>query len=794
MNDVFTDLRQAVRALRRRPRFVLAAGLVLALGMGASVSVFSVVRAYLLRPLPFPDADRLVWIIAGPARNSTLPFPEGLGEADWSAAGDVFSRLVAWDLDGFTLTGEPAAEYVDGAWVSPAFFPTVGARPALGRTFTEAEAVDGAPVAVISHDLWRRRFGSDSGVLGRRIELFSTDRPREAQVVTIVGVLPADFWYVNRFTDVLLPLRGSRMPTVARLAPGVTIAQAQDRLNAVIQPQLRNVAPGWRLSLVSVHDEHVYQARPVILLLFGAATCVLLVACANAAGLLLARGAERAREIAIRTALGASGGRIVRQLLAESVILAAGGAAAGAALAVLLVPAIGPALETQLGATVPGGLARLAPDAVVLCTTALVALATGLLFGLRPALSAGRREPGLELRGSQGIAGGRSAARARGVLVAAEIAVACVLVVGTGLMVRTLGQLRRVELGFDDRDVVKAELLIPLARYPEPDDRARLMDRLETEVSLLTGVTASAAAFPYPFRPAPTRDVAAAGGSATARAAVRVTTPSYFEALRVPVRGGRAFRDGDRGGAEPVAMVSADLAGRLWPDGDAVGRLLDLDPRDASDAPARVVGITGDVRESLVDEPIPDVYLPYAQNPVRFVALLVRAPGRPGLAAALMDAARRVDVTLAPTDVVPLAQVVDRERAPRRLLARVLAGVAILVLVVGAVGLYATIGYLVHQRRREFAVRLAVGAQRREIVLQVLRDGGRLTALGLGLGLGASLTLARLLGSQLHGVSALDPLAFTLALVVLGATALLALALPARSAARIDPMEALRHE
>ena len=616
LEELGSDLRYGLRVLLKSPAFSATTIAILALAIGVTTAVFSVMRAYLLAPLPYPGAERLVHIVRGADRETFVPV-EGLDEADWSALAAVFDEQISWDLDLFNLTGEPGPEAVDGAWVSAGYFAALGVEAAVGRLFDEGDVRRRERVAVISHGLWQRRFGGDPSVIGRTIKATSADRPEEANLHTIVGVLPSDFWFFNRFTELLLPLQGDRAPYMAKLARGVTPEEAESRLNLVIGEAVSGAPPGWRMSLVSAHDEHVYRIRPTLLALIGAVAFVLLIACANVGGLLMARAVKRRREVAIRTALGARRRRIVRQLLTESVLVAVLAGALGSLLALVLLELTGVAVQEELRVTIPGGVDRLRVDLTVLGFTLGLSVVTGLVFGAAPALAVVRRDVRALLRETSGRVGeGVAHTRGRDALVVGQVALSFALLVGAGLMIRTVIELQSVELGFEPEGVVKAEVVLPEDRYSDEQSRVAFYDEASAAIGRLPGVTRVGLVWPYPFRPGAGRPVTPEGaeGSDVPLAVYHAATPEYFPALRIHLLRGRLFGRSDRQGAPAVALVSRGLAARLWPDSDPIGRRIKLGP-PASEASWRtVVGVVNDVRKTLTDEHLPDIYIPYAQT------------------------------------------------------------------------------------------------------------------------------------------------------------------------------------
>ncbi|HJR63424.1 MAG TPA: ABC transporter permease [Gemmatimonadaceae bacterium] len=800
LRNVAHDIRLAARLLRRSPGFTAIAVLTLGLGIGASAIVFSVVNAYLIRPLPFGEPERLVSVLPAPSRDAFahgIRPPEELETLDMRALDPVFETTAAWDLDGFTIASTDQPEYVDGAWVSPGFFQTLGIAPARGRSFTPDEAASGAPVAVISHALWQRRFAGDPAILGRAFTAYSTDRPNEAEVFTIIGVLPADFWYFNRFTDVLVPLRGPRFISLARLRTGVGIGHAERLLNAVGRAQFSGADPRWAMRLASARDEHVHQVRPTLVVLLAAVGFVVLVACANVAGLLVARGASRHREIALRAALGAGRGRVMAQLLAECVVLALLAAALGVVLASAGLRALAPTIAEQLPAAVPGGVGMLRLDGAGLAFTLGVATLTVMLFGLIPTVTASRVDLGRALaRQGRGSIASPVRAPARAALVATQLAISLVLLAGAGSLIRTTMEFRAMRLGFEPDGVVKASILLPSAQYPEEHHRIAFHRSVLERLERTPGISSASAISSYPFRAMGgmplTGDGARVDDALAARLAI---APRYLETMRIPLLRGRSFGDSDLSDSEPIALLSRALADRLWPGENPIGRRVKLGARD-DDAPWRsVVGIVGDTRKSFTDSLVHDAYIPYTQSPRAYMFLVARS-SEPGESAALrlQEAVWEVDRRQPISEAGSLADVVSRAMASHKFLATLLTGFSVFAVALATLGLYSVLAYLVTSRQREIAVRMACGAQPRDLVSMVLVQAVPVVALGIAAGIAGSLLLGRVLASLIAGIRTTDVGILATISLLLAATALLAILIPARRATRVDPMPVLRGE
>lgn len=798
LEDLAGDLRYGLRILRKNPAFSGVAVAILALGIGVTTASFSLVHAYLLEPLPYSESERLVYILRGPDRESFASV-EGLEDVDWSSLSDVFALQISWDLDGFNLTGGAGPLAVDGAWVDPAYFEALGVKPQLGRVFDVEDARRGERVAVISHGLWQRRFGGDSAVIGRTIRASSSDRPQEPELHTIIGVLPRDFWYFNRFTELLVPLLAERPPYMAKLAQGVGREEAQARLNAVVAQQISGAPPGWHMALVSAHDEHVHRVRPTLVALTAAVALVLLIACANVGGLLVARAIKRRREVAIRAAIGARRGRIVRQLLTESVLLSGLAGVLGVLVAFLLIEVAGAATQDQLGITVPGGLERLELDFSVLAFTLAISLLAGLAFGVLPTIAVLGDEPKDALHESSARGGeGRGHTRGRDALVVAQIALSFALLVGAGLMIRSVQEIQRVDLGFEPADILKAELMLPESEYPDPASRRAFFEEATEAIEGLPGVRRVGLVWPYPFRPGGGRPVTPEGHDGASEmplAVYHAADPGYFEAMEISLLRGRLFDQSDHLAAPPVVVISESLGERLWPGSDPIGERVKLGPPDSESEWRTVVGVVADVRERLPGEPWPDIYIPHAQNLQRTMFLMVKTePGVVASAQALQDAIAGVDSDIPVSNVTPMADVVARASSRTRFLSVLLGGLAAFAVLLTATGIYSTLAYAVGRRAREIAIRSALGARGRSVLALIVGQGIRLVAVGLGLGIAAGLLAARILASQVFGVRAADPFTYAAVAIFFSITTLAAMLLPGRQALRLDPARVLREE
>ncbi|HUF48070.1 MAG TPA: ABC transporter permease [Vicinamibacterales bacterium] len=803
LDEVWHDVRYAFRLLQRHPAFALVAVLTLGLGIGATTAIFSVANGILLRPLPYPDADRLAMVWMDNARIGLAEdwhsFPNIQDYRDGSA---TFDHLAVFNRAGGTLTGVGEPERLTGAHSTANLFDVLGVRPALGRAYTDAENEAGNDaVIVLSHSLWQRSFGGRDDVLDQTIELSGRQR-------RIIGVMPESFAFPARDTAFWVPTalnennRVSRnslwLQAIGRLKADVSVLQAQAdlaRVNAGILeafPQQK----GYGIYVVGYHDQIVGAVRPAVLVLAGAVAFVLLIACANVANLLLARASTREREVALRSAIGAGRGRIVRQLLTESVVLGSVGGLVGLGLAWLL-------LRTLIGlapATLPR-LDAIGIDGRLVLFSAAVSMLTGILFGLAPALQTAGVDPGRSLkdggRGSTGVGG-----RLRAALVVGEVALAVVLLVGAGLMVRSFQRIQQVDMGFDTTGVLTARVTLAGARYQEApavvDFYTSLIERTAADPSIegaagigtvLLSATPNSTNFSIEGRPDFAPDEAV-------EVPVDSITPNYFAVMRVPLVRGRFFDARDSSAAASVVIINQTMARMFFADEDPVGKRIKYGQL-ASNAPwMTIVGVVADTRRTGYDAAVrPETYLPHAQSTTGSLQIVVRTTGDPTRAApALRGAARVLDPLVPLSAVGPLEDELGELTAQRRLNTVLLSVFGVLATLLAAVGIYGVLAYSVQQRTRELGVRLALGASASGILALVLREGLLLSGLGLIIGLAGAVALSRTLTSMLYDVGATDPATY---LAIAGLTVgvgLVACGIPAVRALRVDPVVALRGE
>jgi putative ABC transport system permease protein len=801
MDALMQDIRYAARSLRRSPAFTVVAVLTLALGIGANAAIFSVVDGVLLRPLAYanPEALVMVWGHNENIGNETASLPDF---RDWRERNTVFESMAAVANTRFDVTGDGEPERVDAALTTANFFHVLGVTPALGRAFNAEEETSGRDrVVVLSHGFWERRFGARADAVGRTITLSGLP-------YTVIGVAPAGFRFGNPSemwaplrTDTTRGRRADFLTVVARLKPGVTMGQAQAQMSTVgraLEAQYPASNTGWRPELVSLKEQLVGDIRPALLVFMGAVGLVLLIACANVANLMLMRAAAREREMAIRAALGAGRKRIVRQMLTESILVALVGGALGLLLAVWGVSSLGAAQAAPIPRLDESGV-----DGRVLAFTLVLCLGTGILFGLAPALRLGSdRTQGSLREGARGASDGIGVNHLRGALVLGEVALALILLVGAGLLIRSFDRLSSVNPGFDSHSVISAQIVLPRVRYAESNNQLAFFDQLLQTTRAMPGVESVALTSDAPLSGGGNYlsfEVAGrppAAANAVQDAEVLVSGPDYFRTLRIPLRSGRNFSAQDDARATRVVVINSAMARRYWPGGDPIGARITLgDPADSSSW-RTVVGVVGDVRQNaLNDEPYPQLFLPVAQTPQRAMLLLVRTSGSPAsLAGPSRRAVAALDPDLPVSDIRTLDERLDQSVAQPRVSMIVLGIFAVMALVLAAVGIYGVLSYTVTQRTRELGIRMALGAESKSVMRLVVGQAMTPVLIGVILGLAGAWGATRLMSSLLFGVSATDPLTFLAVALFLLVVAALASWLPARRATMVDPLIALRAE
>jgi putative ABC transport system permease protein len=812
METMWQDVRFGVRMLLKKPVFTAIAVLALALGAGANTAIFSVVNGVLLRPLPYKDPEKLVrlgeWSKQVPGMSISYP-----NFKDWRERNRVFEGLAATQFDSYNLTGGDEPERLQGRNVSYNFFDVLGVVPAVGRSFRADEDRAGAPrVTVLSHGLWQRRFGSDRKIVGKSVAL-------NGESYTVVGVLPQDYRFGTQ-TDVFVPVglkeddenvrprdNHPGIYAVARLKDGVTFAQAQEEMKA-IAAQLAEEYPkenaGNSVTLTPLSEYFVGDVRTYLLMLLAAVGCVLLIACANVANLLLARAASRSREIAVRRAMGASRFRIIRQLLTESIMLALAGGVVGLLLAMWGVDVLRRASLDLLPTTADIGL-----DRTVLLFTFGISILTGVLFGLAPALQASKPDLSESLKeGGRSGAEGGARNRVRSLLVVAEVAISIMLLVGSGLLVRSFMLLRETNTGFREENLLTLQLSYRVGKE-EGQKAVNFFRAVEEKVRALPGVQSAAVSNGVPLLGSSETSFQIKGRppAEPGKRPMTVsffTTPGHLDALGIRLLRGRFIDEHDTLGSQPVTVIDEEFA-RLYFNGeDPVGQYLEGD-RESGIPDWLIVGVVGHVKNYGLDSPGPvqaQMYRARAQVPEKFqpliatrVSLLVRTFQEPeALTAAVRRAVQEVDPNQPVYNVQTMEQVVSDSIASQRLAMMLLIIFAAVAVVLAAVGIYGVMSYAVAQRTHEIGVRMALGAQGGDVLRMVVRQGMLLVLIGVGAGLLLAAALTRLMSGLLYGVSATDPLTFAGVPLLLFVVALIACLVPARRSTKVDPMEALRYE
>ena len=805
MHDFWRDLVHAARVLRQAPGFALIAVVVLAIGIGANCAMFTLVDAAVLRPLPFSNPTELVQVWEKPPghdRNAVAP----LNFLDWSEQNHVFASMAAISGSSRTMITDGIPERIHGQAVTLRFFDVLGVAPVAGRTFTAEDANPGTKMIVISDAMWHNRFSADPKIIGSTILM-------DGESWTVIGVMPANFEIWSQ-ADYWTLFNISRRPELramhylrvfARLKPAVTVDQARTSMNVLGENLARDFPAtnkGWGISMLPLHDATVGDnLRTTSLVLAGVVGLVLLMACANVANLLLARGAGRSREIAVRAALGGSRGRILSQLLTESSLLAVLGGAVGIALAWVVV--IG-APKFLPASTLPPGV-RLTLDARLIAFSGALTMFTGLLFGFAPAWQATRTSLCDALR-----AGGRSATEGMGAfrsaLAASEIAVAVMLAAGAGLLLRTLVSLDHVDTGIHADHVLTAQLSLSGSRYKKPVATLPLYQAVEREVAALPGVWSAAFSTTLPTQgwdigmPAELVDRPAPDPSKRRAVHYQLISPRYFDTLGIPLLKGRAFTEQDNAESAQVCIVNEEFVRQYLEGREPMGMRVRIDAIGDTGPVPVVREIVGVIRQVEVEGPqelrkSPEAYIPLAQNPWFWGVLSLRTAGDPAaMTRAVKDAIAHVDRSQAVGRMSTMEEVVSETVAQPRFRAELVGAFAALALVLSAVGVFGVLTFSVSQRMREFGIRSALGAQAGDLLRMVVASGLRITALGLAIGLAAAAALTRSLGSLLFGVKPMDPATFLAAPAILAAVALLACAAPAIRAAHVDPAVALRQE
>jgi len=804
MDHLRQDIQYATRRLLKAPGFTAVAVVTLALGIGANSAIFSVVNGVLLKPLPFPESERLVGMYHVSEGNRVTM--SGPNFTDVARMATSLENAAAISTTRVTLTGVGEPARLPVAEVSASLFNVLRVRPALGRAFNADENTPGRTnLVILSDGLWRQRFGGDPGVVGRQIMLDGVSRE-------VVGVMPRDFAYPSE-SQAWLPIAyngsfvsGQRanwyLDVVARLKPGVTQQQAAAEVETLarnLEKQYPNANAKVGITTYPLLEAMVGDVRRPVMILLGAVGFVLLIACANVANLLLARAASRGSEMAVRTALGAGRGRLVAQLLTESVLLSLVGAGLGLLLSVWCVELL-EGLE-------PGGIPRLdnvGVDATVIVFTIAIAFVTGIVFGLIPAFTATRGMSGALKEGGRGAVTSRGGARVRGALVVAELALAVMLLAGAGLLMRSFLKLQSVDPGFKPEQALTFELTLPDARYAEDPQRLAFFDQLLPKLRGLPGVRSASAILGLPLTdldliisfdiagrpPLPPADRPAMQ--------VRVATPDYFNDVGIPLTRGRGFTEDDKEGMPRVLLITESAARQYFPGEDPIGKsiVLGWGRGRGRRAGGEVVGIVGDVKDAGLNEPnAPQVYLPYRQWPVSFMTVVVKTAVPPAsLAGAARAQVSSIDPNLPLSNVATFDAVVAKSIAPQRFYMLMLAIFASVALVLAAIGIFGVLSYAVSQRTREIGIRMALGAPVSSVVRLIVRQAMVLVLCGVAAGTITGLFVSQAMIKMLFSVEPSDPATFASVAALLVAVALFACYLPARRATRVDPVVALRAE
>jgi putative ABC transport system permease protein len=804
METLWQDLRFGVRVLWKNPGFTIVAVLTLALGIGANTAIFSIVNAVVLRPLPFKDPDRIMLLLgSNPQReleqNGVSP-PDFL---DWKAQSRSFSEMAAFQSTIFRHTADSAgAERLDGFSVTSNFFDLLGEKPLLGRVFTPEEEKPGNnDVLILSETVWQRHFGADPGIIGRTVKM--NDR-----VFTVVGVMRAGFKFPDTSTEVWQPLafdnadlqdRTAYMLTViGRLKDGVTFEGAQAEM-ATISRQLEQAYPatntGWSVFMQPLQENLVGFLRPAMFVLLGAVFFVLLIACVNVASLLSARMTSRRKEVALRTAIGATRLRILRQLLTESVLLGLVGGTCGVLLAILGVKI----LVSFIPPSIPR-IAEIGIDPTVLAFTLLISVVTGLIFGLMPAWQTTHAELNEVLKeSSRGSTGGKGQARFRNVLVVTELVLSLVLLIGAGLLIRSFVAMRNVDPGFRaDGVLVNSQLVLPPQKYAEGNRGVAFFKELFQRVRALPGVESVGGITALPLQGNSQLQAYAVAGrppqpqGQELTAVINTVGADYFQTMSIPLRRGRMFTERDDDKAPKTVIINEALARRIFSQQDPLGQRLYL---RGGNTPYEVVGVVGDTKQfNLTGDASPEIFTHFLESPVTFMYVLARTKGDPtSLAMPIRREVQAIDPDQ-PVGNRTLARQFENSISQPRFYALLLGLFAAVALILASIGIYGVMSYMVAQRTHEIGIRMALGAQRRDVFRIVVGQGLKLALIGVGLGLGLSFLASRLLSSLLYGVSAIDPITYISIPLILTGVAAAACFIPARRATRIDPLIALRNE
>ncbi len=813
METLLQDMRYGARMLLKYPGFTLIAVFTMALGIGANTAIVSVVNTVLLRPLPFRDPHQLVVAFKWDRQHGFLENSTSAADfVEWRDQNQVFDKIAAFITSGALLTGVDEPEPISSALVSANLFDLLGAQPMLGRGFLPEEEKRGAPVVVLSHSLWQRRFGSDPGLIGKSLTL-------NGRNFTIVGVMPAGFDFPRAELgfgadrrEIWQPLyidaisrsvqgRANYFYGIARLKPNVTLEQAQAEMTAIahrIEREHSDTNTAMDVNLIPAHKRVVGKVRPALLALLGAVCFVLLIACANVTNLLMVRASSRRREIAIRMALGASRARIIRQLLTESVMLSLAGGAIGLSLAFW-----GVRLLASLGLNEIPRLNEARVDLWVMSFTLTLSVITGLLFGLAPATRVSKAKFNESLKeANRGLAGGAGQRYTSGLLVISEVALALILLVGAGLLTKSFLNLLRVNPGFNPENVMTIPVSLPQG-YREGQQQTAFFEQALRRIEAAPGVRAAGVTSSIPFGSVrgsnfSIQEHPPLPPGARPNATLYAVSPKYFDVMGIPLLKGRGFTELDAKGATGVAIIDESIARRFFPGDDAIGKHLTIDVPPGAGEPTHleIIGIVGNAKHfGLERETGPQIYEAYPQHPFPGMTLVVRTSADPlSLAPAIRSELRAMDRNLLISGITTMEDRVATSTLPRRFNTLLMTAFAAVALTLAAVGLYGALSHSVTQRRQEIGIRMAMGARGRDVLKLVVGQGMKLSLIGVAVGLAGAFGLTRLMVKLLFGVKPTDPLTFALVTAMFIVVAFVACYIPARRATKVDPIVVLRCE